>query len=272
MSRQNQENRQSIDDISSEEHFSYRWDYGEQVAFDRAQQQKKRKNGVLTYTIVMSSVFFICFGILLFLLLWKPNGNLQNNKPTNSQIMTTSEVADLVSPSVVLIFSAGNSSYGYGSGFFLTSDGYIVTNYHVVSKGSVFSVQLYDGTRLDATLIGGSETDDLAVLKVEGRQFPAAVLGDSAVVRVGDKAIVIGNPSGTDASWTTTQGIISALNREITVSGNGYMEEITMLQTDAPVNPGNSGGPLCNDRGEVIGVVTRKLTDYEGIGFAIPIN
>jgi serine protease Do len=98
------------------------------------------------------------------------------------------------------------------------------------------------------------------------------MIGDSATIAVGDVAIAVGNPSGATGAWSTTQGIISSLNREVTVSQNGQIEELTMLQTDAPVNPGNSGGPLCNDRGEVIGIVTRKLNDYEGMGLAIPIN
>jgi serine protease Do len=97
-------------------------------------------------------------------------------------------------------------------------------------------------------------------------------IGDSKAVKVGDTAIAIGNPGGNVCPWTVTNGIISAVDREVTIEGSRAIVDLTMMQTDAQVNPGNSGGPLCNDRGEVIGIVTRKLTDYEGIGMAIPIN
>lgn len=246
--------------------YMYRWSYGEQIAYDNAQGQKQKKRGVAVYAIVMTAVFLACFALLCGVLIW------YHDADANHGGMTTTEVAEAVSPSTVLIYASSSTYYGYGTGFFIGSDGYIATNYHVVQARENIEVTLYSGEVLEAELVGYSAPDDLAVLKIKGSGYPAARIGNSDALRVGDVAIAIGNPSGTDASWTTTQGIISALNREVTVTQAGTIEELTMIQTDAPVNPGNSGGPLCNDRGEVIGVVTRKMSDYEGIGLAIPIN
>lgn len=243
--------------------YTYRWNYGEQIAYDNAQGQKQKKRGVAVYAIVMTAVFLACFALLCGVLIWYHNSDESHGG------MTTSEVAEAVSPSTVLIYA---SSGTYGTGFFIGSDGYIATNYHVVQARENIEVTLYSGEVLKAELVGYSAPDDLAVLKIKGNGYPVAVIGNSDALRVGDVAIAIGNPLGVDASWTTTQGIISALNREVTVTQAGMIGELTMIQTDAPVNPGNSGGPLCNDRGEVIGVITLKMSDYEGMGLAIPIN
>ena len=244
--------------------YRYQWNYGAQCAYENERAKQKKRSGALVYALVMTAVFAVCLALLIGVLIWYDVDVEQN--------MTVAEVSEAVSPATVLIYATGSSSYGYGTGFFIRSNGYIATNYHVVQDKTEISVTLYSGQVLGAKLIDYSVPDDLAVLKVEGSGFPTVSVGNSDALRVGELAIAIGNPSGTDAAWTTTQGIISALNREVTVTGTGTIEELTMIQTDAPVNPGNSGGPLCNARGEVIGIVTRKLSDYEGIGFAIPIN
>ncbi len=243
--------------------YRYRWNYGDQCAWENGQKQQKRRHGAWVYAIVMTLVFAVCIGLLAGVLIFYGGA---------SGGMTTAQVAETVSPATVLIYASGKTNSGYGTGFFIRQNGYIATNYHVVEGGEYISVTLYSGEELEAKLINYSEVDDLAVLKVKDGTYPTVTVGDSDMISVGDVAIAIGNPSGTTASWTTTQGIISALDREVTVTQTGRIEELTMIQTDAPVNPGNSGGPLCNDRGEVIGIVTRKLTDYEGIGLAIPIN
>lgn len=243
--------------------YRYRWNYGDQCAWENGQKQQKRRHGAWVYAIVMTLVFAVCIGLLAGVLIFYGGA---------SGGMTTAQVSEAVSPATVLIYASGSMSAGYGTGFFIRENGYIATNYHVVKNSDHISVTLYSGEELEAKLINYSEVDDLAVLKVKDGTYPTVTVGDSDMISVGDVAIAIGNPSGTTASWTTTQGIISALDREVTVTQTGRIEELTMIQTDAPVNPGNSGGPLCNDRGEVIGIVTRKLTDYEGIGLAIPIN
>lgn len=251
--------------------FTYRWDYSEQVAYDNEQKNKKKRKGILVYAVVMTVFFALCLALLAATVIWYGNGNMISGN-SHGAALTTTQVAELVNPSTVLIYASKSSTYGYGTGFFIRENGYIATNAHVVEGCSFISVTLYSGEVLEAELIGSSTADDLAVLKVKGSEYPVVRIGDSDALRVGETAIAIGNPSGADAPWTTTQGIISALNREVTVEGSASIEELTMIQTDAPVNPGNSGGPLCNDRGEVIGVVTRKLTAYESIGLAIPIN
>lgn len=253
--------------------YLYRWNYGEQRAYDALEKKKKRRNGVLTYAIVMTAVFLLCFAMLAGALIWYgAEESLPEEPVQESNKLSTSDVAELVNPSTVLIYAANDSSYAHGTGFFLREDGYIATNYHVVKGRDYYDVTLYDGTKLEAELVGYSAADDLAVLKIKGTGYPVLALGDSDALRVGDVAIAVGNPAGPDAAWTTTQGIVSALKREVTMEGATAIETMTMIQTDAALNPGNSGGPLCNDRGEVIGVVTLKLNDNEGISFAIPIN
>lgn len=254
--------------------YQYRWSYGDQCAFEQGQRRKKKRGGVLVYAIVMTAVFAVCIGLLVGVLAIYGAGGYDVTEDTSNTdgALTTAEVSELVTPSTVLIYASGQTASGYGTGFFIRENGYIATNYHVVENREYISVTLHSGEELEAELINYSEPDDLAVIKVADGVYPAVKIGNSDAISVGDVAIAIGNPSGANASWSTTQGIISALNREVTVTQTGMIEELTMIQTDAPVNPGNSGGPLCNDRGEVIGIVTRKLTDYEGIGLAIPIN
>ena len=161
-----------------------------------------------------------------------------------------------------------------GSGFILTEDGYIVTNFHVVEGASAVSVSFMDGTELPTTVVGFDSTNDVAVLKVDAQGLPAARLGSSSVVNVGDMVVAIGNPLG-ELNATQTVGYICGKDREITTGGT----IINMLQTDAAINPGNSGGPLFNMAGEVIGITTAKYSgttssgaSIEGIGFAIPID
>ncbi len=254
----------------SDPSYRYRWSYTDQRAFETKQEKKNKRHGVVTYAVVMTVVFLLCFAMLAVTLIWYGSG--ESTGSGSHGALSTNEVAEVVKPATVLIYASNQTSYGYGTGFFITTNGYIATNCHVVKGFTNIEVTLYSGNVTKAELVGYSEADDLAVLKISGINYPAVRVGNSDLVKVGDTAIAIGNPSGSDASWTTTQGIISALDREVVVTGSQSIEELTMIQTDAPVNPGNSGGPLCNDRGEVIGVVTRKLSDYEGIGLAIPIN
>lgn len=160
-------------------------------------------------------------------------------------------------------------SEGAGSGVVLTSDGYIVTNNHVINNARNINVTLSDGTTYVAELIGTDPTTDLAVIKVDAKGLSAAVIGNSDNLKVGDGVIAIGNPLGT-LGGSATDGIISALNREITIDN----ETMNLLQTNAAVNPGNSGGGLFNGAGELIGIVNAKSSgsDVEGLGFAIPSN
>ncbi len=196
--------------------------------------------------------------------------------------MTPSQLYNTSVNSVVAISSTiqTNSFYGptegaaTGSGFILTEDGYVVTNYHVVEGASAIEVILHDDTTYPATLVGNDATNDIAVLKVEASGLPAAPLGSSSQLNIGDMVAAIGNPLGELAS-TQTIGYVSGVGREVTTDNT----IISMIQTDAAINPGNSGGPLFNMYGEVIGITTAKYSGttgsgatIEGIGFAIPID
>ena len=161
---------------------------------------------------------------------------------------------------------------GVGSGSIISSDGYIVTNSHVVSDGEVtkMNVIFNDGSKAPAKLIWNDATFDLAIVKVDKENLPAMKLGDSDNVGVGDRVVAIGNPLGMELQSTVTSGIISGLNR--TVSFNTGAQIDGLMQTDAAINSGNSGGALLNTKGEQIGINTAKAGNSDGIGFAIPIN
>ena len=167
------------------------------------------------------------------------------------------------------------SSAAAGSGFVITQDGYILTNYHVIEDANSIQVAFVDGTTYDAELVGGEEENDIAVLKINATGLTPVIIGDSDNVRVGEQVVAIGNPLG-ELTYSMTQGIISARDRSITME-NG--EVMNMLQTDTAINSGNSGGPLFDMYGQVIGITSAKLSGsssssatIEGLGFAIPIN
>jgi serine protease Do len=158
-----------------------------------------------------------------------------------------------------------------GSGVIATSDGYIITNNHLVSGASSVKVTLASGDIYDAEIIGTDSVTDLALLKIDATNLDAAEFGSSGDLQVGDRVIAVGNPGGSLCSSSATYGFVSALNRTVTTSSEYKM---TCIQTDAAVNPGNSGGALVNSQGQVVGIVSSKLvsTSYEGLGFAIPID
>lgn len=159
-----------------------------------------------------------------------------------------------------------------GSGVIISRDGYILTNAHVVDNGNAKSIKVLfaNDEELQAEILWADATLDLAVIKVEGTDFPAIALGDSEKVLVGDKAIAIGNPLGLDLQSTLTSGYISGMDRSITVEDGNVMDGL--IQTDAAINAGNSGGALLNAKGELVGINTAKPQVADGIGFAIPIN
>ena len=161
---------------------------------------------------------------------------------------------------------------GVGSGSIVTEDGYILTNSHVISDGDAGEINvLYsNGEESKAELIWNDTTLDLAVIKVDGNNLPAIDIGDSDKVKVGDKAVAIGNPLGLELQSTVTSGIISGLNRTVSFQNGAQMDGL--MQTDAAINSGNSGGALLNSKGELIGINTAKAGNSDGIGFAIPVN
>lgn len=160
---------------------------------------------------------------------------------------------------------------GVGSGIIVDDKGYILTNSHVIGNGSAqnITVMFEDGEKKTGEVLWFEKALDLAVVKVEGSNYPAADIGDSEDLNIGELAVAIGNPLGLDFERTVTSGIISGLDRTIEVEGNKVEN---LIQTNAAINSGNSGGPLLNNKGEVIGINTLKLKAAEGLGFAIPIN
>ncbi|HEY3314695.1 MAG TPA: trypsin-like peptidase domain-containing protein [Bacillota bacterium] len=194
-------------------------------------------------------------------------------------------IAEAVAPSVVAITNRQQvrgwygpsqlADVGKGSGVIFDSRGYIVTNYHVIDRASQIMVSLGDGKApIQAKLMGGDSYSDVAVLKVDAGTLPAATFGDSSTLKVGELAVAIGNAVG-EFERTVTAGVISGLNRTVQVQDDyGRTKDMTVIQTDAAINEGNSGGPLVNEQGQIIGINTIKIGQIgvEGLGFAIPIN
>ena len=206
------------------------------------------------------------------------------NKVDGQTAMTDTEVYAANVNSVVSINVTGASGYNIfgqpvqsaasGSGFILTTDGYIVTNYHVIKNAQTIQVTLYSGAEYEAQYVGGDEDYDIAVLKIDATDLQAVTLGDSDQLNVGDHVLAIGNPLG-ELTFSMSGGMVSSVNRTINVDGTPF----NMIQTDTSINPGNSGGPLLNSYGEVVGIVSAKYSStgssgesVEGLGFAIPIN
>ena len=174
--------------------------------------------------------------------------------------------------SVVSITASAQSGKSSGTGIVLSADGYLITNHHVIENAQVIAVQTSDDRQFQASIIGSDEASDLAVLKVESDDLQPAEFGDSGKLAVGDRVVAIGDPLGAQLRGTMTSGIVSAINRDLEVNDR----TMTLIQTDAALNNGNSGGPLINCYGQVIGINTMKLRSYysttaEGLGFAIPM-
>ena len=185
------------------------------------------------------------------------------------------DIYSRVIDSVVSISSMTSSGTSSGTGIIMSPDGYVNTNHHVISGALVISVLTNDNREFEAALVGSDEMSDLAVLKIDARGLQAAEFGDSSKLRVGDSVVAIGDPLGVQLRGTMTNGIISAINRDLTVGDR----TMTLIQTNAALNNGNSGGPLINCYGQVIGINTVKMSSYytasatvEGLGFAIPIS
>lgn len=211
--------------------------------------------------------------------------NTNNGQPMTPEQLYAANVDSCVGITVnttVNIFGQTTTSAASGSGFVLSRDGYIATNYHViesaVNDSSVtIQVSFANGDKYDAKLVGGEKDNDVAVLKIEASNLTPVTLGDSSKLVVGESVYAIGNPLG-ELTYSLTDGIVSALDRLITTGDNGDSTTLNVLQTNCAINPGNSGGPLFDSYGNVIGITTAKYTqsssgvNAEGLGFALPIN
>ena len=211
------------------------------------------------------------------------NAKVETTAVSKDKELSAADIYEANVNATVGITTASTTNYfGYkttaaasGSGFVLTSDGYIVTNYHVVEGADKIKVTTYDDTSYDATLVGYDESNDIAVLKVDAKGMQTVVIGDSDALRVGDSVVAIGNPLG-ELTFSLTHGDISALNRKVTINNNA----MTLIQTDCAINSGNSGGALFNAYGEVIGITNAKYSSsgfsgtasIDNVGFAIPMN
>ena len=198
--------------------------------------------------------------------------------------MTTAQVSEMVSPSVVVItteqvvysqwswYGQSQVESGAGSGVIISSDGYILTCAHVVDGASTITVTIGDKD-YTATLVGEDTTSDIAVIKIDADGLTPATVGNSDSLKVGQSVMAVGNPLG-ELGGTVTGGMISALNRSVTIQGSSSVNTMSLIQMDASVSPGNSGGGLFNMNGELVGIVNAKSSssDAEGLGFAIPIN
>ena len=195
----------------------------------------------------------------------------------HGQELTAQEVYAKVNPATVLVVAQTGESASIGTGVIMTEDGYVITNAHVISGGESCWVMLADGWDYDAELVGFDADQDIAVLKlVDAEGLPTVEFGDSELAEVGDQVYAIGNPLGVELRGTMTEGIISAINRNVELEGR----TLNVLQTTAALNNGNSGGPLINRYGQVIGINTLKMSGtgapdeatVEGLGFALPIS
>ena len=249
--------------------YAYRWDYETQNKYDKEQTAKHNRKGLRNYAIVMSIALVSAIAVLIGVLFL---GGTSMPAPVSLENLYAECYPSYVAISVV----ADNGTSGAGSGIVMTEDGYIATNYHVVEDAEAISVILYDGTTVDADYVDGDELNDIAIIKVAKNGLKPAKIGHSSSARVGEQVMAIGTPHSINYRGTMTSGYISATNRQYAAQNtNGSIKKvITLLQTDTSVNPGNSGGPLFNMNGEVIGIVSMKIagSQYEGLGFAIPID
>ncbi len=203
----------------------------------------------------------------------------QETEPAAREAMSAADIYEQSVDAVVGVTTRTTTTnyWGYetpaavaGTGFFISADGYILTNYHVVENPESITITCYDGDTYDAELVGYDASDDMAVLKVDADDLPYLTLDSTGDLRVGDDVVAIGNPLG-ELTFSLTHGMVSALDREVTMSSGVRM---TLIQTDCAINNGNSGGPLFNMYGEVVGITNGKYTgsSIDNVGFAVPIS
>lgn len=263
----------------------------------KKQKRRRIKNYFIGTFISILLVIIIALLYLLYQNIYLPNTSmfipqkvdstrmLQTVEEVEEENKTITQVIEKVNESIVGISklkSLGSTIFtqndmtelGLGTGMIVSENGYILTNEHVSGeKYSSCYVTLPSGKSYTASVVWSDSNIDLAIIKINAKNLPYVTFGDSENIKVGEKVYAIGNPIGFEFQRTVTSGIVSAINRTITLEEDGknsYMEDL--IQTDATINPGNSGGPLINASGEVIGVNTVKITSAEGIGFAVPIN
>ncbi|MCQ2461419.1 MAG: S1C family serine protease [Clostridia bacterium] len=264
------------------------------------EEEKKTRNTGRTFFIIILVAIFLIAGVAAIAIVLDGKGKdkervkaksadssvvleqgeaKEYNAKGSDGVLTSVEIAEKVKPSVMAVITyKGDSKSGEGSGIFMSEDAsgtytYVLTCAHIVrASGLDIKIQLADATQYDAELVGYDTRTDIAVLRVKATGFTLAEFGDSSVLKVGEPVYAIGNPGGTAFFGSFTGGYISAIDRPTTSSSSAYSMEC--IQHDAAINPGNSGGALVNSFGQVIGMNSSKIADmdYEGMGFAIPVN
>jgi serine protease Do len=257
--------------------------------FNEKEINKKNRLIVAFVVTVIVSAIAGCGSLLLFFHMFPQYlNNTVTNITKSEKEVTVNEngIADAVEKeydAVTIVENfRGNKLYATGTGFIFKKEGntyYLLTNFHVINGGSLIKIKFTDGTEVPVNVVGGDQFADVAVLSYESeKDLTVSSIGNSSSTRVGDTVFAIGAPIDSDVfSWTVTRGILSGKDREVSVSVSGSVNNdwiMKVLQTDAAINSGNSGGPLCNSNGEVIGITNMKLSSssIEGMGFAIPIE
>ena len=264
----------------------------EEVVVEMPTKQTPIKERKGAFFAVFGAVIGVC-ALLLLAVMFLGNGGFDIVRTLRTErtifvrdgvaedgVLTPSEAAYAVQQYTVSISVVTEDGIGTGTGFVYDANGHIATNYHVIGNAESVQVVLTDGTALDATIVGYDAPSDLAVLKIERTDLPVATLGQSATLLVGEDVVAVGTPASLNYAGTTTFGKVTATSRILTIgdsSTGGVSSKLTVIQTDASLNPGNSGGPLANMYGAVIGIVVRKVVtyggvNYEGLSFALPID
>ena len=286
-----------VADVNEAEHssekYAFEWSYTT-IHDSTPIKRPRRKQSGLIFGIIASGIFlFAIVALVIAVIFGTINGTFDfgasNNKPTvdyNTQINVndgsnqtptapqidaSSEKIEAFKHSTVVVLCDS----GTGTGIILDDNGMIVTNHHVIEGASTINVYLYDGRNYSATLIGSDAYNDIAVIKINATELSPATFTNSDNTYTGQKVYAVGTPAGPEFAWSVTAGIVSSPSRELKFyNDNGQLERsLFLIQTDALVNPGNSGGPLVNANCEVMGIVTMRLSeDYVGMGFAIPTN
>lgn len=257
-----------------------------------ADKKKKKKAGGIAFFAIFGGVLTVCLALLILLLFVGDTGlriirtlhterviYVQEDNGTE-KLPSPQAAADTVRRSTVTVSVKTESGSGTGSGFVYDANGHICTNYHVIEDATVVQVILPDGTACDAEVVGFDIPADLAVLKVQASGLVPAEIGSSASLLVGDEVVAVGTPASISFAGTATFGRVSYTSRLLPLDDNGdgvYEKKAIVIQTDTSVNPGNSGGPMADMYGRVVGIVVRKIINYngntyEGVGFAIPID
>ena len=257
--------------------YAFNWEYSEQTINDKSredQRRSRREKGILAYAIIMTVAFLLAFSILAASLSFNNMGS--GGAPAIGEGLSTSDIVEIGMPSSFAIFASnGDGTGSMGSGFAITKTGYIMTNYHVVEDAVNIWVMDSNYKEYAASLVGFDKELDIAVIYAESASFTPVTIGNSDTLKLGEDVVAIGCPNGDELMFSVSNGIISGKDRV-------FGDDRKMLQTNAPLNPGNSGGPLFDSNGYVVGVVTSKLTStivedgkeiaLEGIAFAVPIN